>query len=288
MVKNKKFLITGANGQLAKEFISFLKQKGANYVALTKDQLDITDFESSKKVISEEKPDILLNCAAYNLVDQAEDEPEKAFKINSEAVSNLAAICKRHNIFLVHFSSDYVFDGKKSEPYTEEDTVNPLNVYGKSKLEGEEGIRKELEDFLIFRLSWVFGHGRQNFLYKLSQWAQNKKSLEIVDNEISIPTYTRDIVKVVLSVLKKGLKGTYHLTNGGKCSRYEWAKYYFKKKGINIEICPVASGHFPVKAERPLYACMSHGHICNELDISIPTWQEAVDCCLEKECLNEV
>lgn len=288
MVKNKKFLITGANGQLAKEFISFLEQKCTNYVALTKDQLDITDFESSKKVISEEKPDILLNCAAYNLVDQAEDEPEKAFKINSEAVSNLAAACKENDIFFVHFSSDYVFDGTKSAPYTEEDKTSPLNVYGQSKLGGEEGIRQALRNYLIFRVSWVFGNGKQNFLYKLLQWAKNKNELQIVEDECSVPTYTEDIVQTVLKALEMNLTGMYHLTNSGKCSRYEWVKYFCEHRALEANIVPVGSSQFPVKAKRPLYTRMSNEKICNDLNILIPTWQDAVNRFIGRKCLEVI
>jgi len=281
MIKNKKYFITGANGQLAIEFTSSMAQRGLSYRAFSKDQLDITDFEKAEKVISEEKPDILLNCAAYNLVDKAEDEPEKAFKINSEAVSNLAALCKRHNIFLVHFSSDYVFDGQKKDFYTEEDEPNPINVYGQSKLQGEEAIRRELKDFLIFRLSWLFGDGQQNFLYKLLQWAEEQKSLQVVSDEISVPTFTQDVVKVALKALEEDLRGIYHLTNKGQCSRYECAKYYFRKKGIDREIHSVSSGHFSSKARRPLFSVMSNAKICKELDIEIPAWQDSIDQCLD-------
>jgi len=281
MVKDKKFFITGANGQLAMEFTSSMVQRGLNYTVFSKDQLDITDFKKTEKIISEEKPDILLNCAAYNLVDKAEDEPAKAFKINSEAVSNLAAICKRHNIFLVHFSSDYVFDGRKGDLYTEDDQPNPLNVYGQSKLKGEEAICEQLEDYLIFRLSWVFGDGQQNFFYKLLQWAEEKRSLQIVSDEISVPTFTRDVVKFTLKALEEDLRGVYHLTNKGQCSRYECAKYYFRKKGIDTEINSVLSGHFSSKAKRPLFSAMSSAKICKELNIEIPAWQDSIDQCLD-------
>ena len=160
--------------------------------------------------------------------------------------------------------------------YTEEDAPHPLSVYGQSKLKGEEIVRKELEDFLIFRLSWLFGEDR-TFLYKLTQWAKDKKSIEVVDDEISVPTFTEDVVKVVLLALERGLKGTYHLANTGQCSRYEWAKYYFEEKGAAIEVCPVSSDRFPVKARRPRNSPMSNKKICDELNITIPSWQDAVD-----------
>jgi len=283
MINNKKFLITGANGQLAQAFISSLTKQEMNYLAPPENQLDITNADQVRAVIDEYQPDILLNCAAYNFVDKAEDEPEAAFKVNSEAVSILALACEESNTFLVHFSTDYVFDGKKNDLYTEEDQPNPINIYGLSKLRGEEVVRGQLEHFLIFRLSWVFGAGRQNFLYKLLQWAEGKESLQVVSDEISVSTFTEDVVNVVLLALEKGLKGTYHLTNSGQCSRYEWAKYYFDKKGIDTKIRPVSSDHFITKAKRPLNSPMSNKKICDALGISIPTWQDAVNRYVDRE-----
>jgi len=276
MIKDKKFLITGGNGQLAQEFIRSFDRQGFHYFAPSEDQLDITDVEQVKAVIGKYNPDIILNCAAYNDVDSAEEFPEKALSVNSEAVKNLVEICDNFNIFFVHFSSDYVFDGQKNDLYTEEDQPNPINIYGKSKLKGEQAICAQLTNFLIFRLSWVFGNGQQNFLYKLSQWAQDRESLQIVNDEFSVPTFTEDIVRIVLMALEKNLAGTYHLTNSGKCSRYEWAKYYFDKRGIDTEIQPVSSDHFPSKAKRPNNTCMLNKKICDELNTSIPTWQSAL------------
>lgn len=277
MISNKKFLITGSSGQLAKEFIRSFEKQGFNFSAPGEDQFDITDPAKVRAVIRQYDPDIILNCAAYNLVDNAEDEPQKALKVNSEAVSILAVACEETGIFPVHFSTDYIFDGTKKDFYTEEDRPNPLNVYGQSKLKGEEEIRKELKSFLIFRLSWVFGAGEQNFLYKLSQWAKGKESLKVVSDEVSVPTYTEDVVKVVMRALEQGLEGTYHLTNTGRCSRYEWAKYYFEKMEISTEIQECSITEFSAKAKRPLETVMSNKKISDTLNISIPTWQDAVN-----------
>lgn len=277
MAKNKKFFITGGGGQLAKEFIRSLDGRGLDYFAPRKNELDITDFDKVRAAVDDCRPDVLINCAAYNHVDSAEEHPERAFSVNSGAVRHLAAVCKKENIFLVHFSSDYVFDGEKNEPYTEEDRPNPLNVYGRSKLEGEEAVRETLENFLIFRLSWVFGNGDQNFLYRLSRRIEGKESLEVASDEVSVPTFTEDVVKAVLPAPEKGLTGTYHLVNGGRCSRYEWAKYYCQRKEIGTEIRPVPSDHFAAKAKRPRFSCMSNGKICAALNISMPSWQDAVD-----------
>jgi dTDP-4-dehydrorhamnose reductase len=282
IMKNNKFLITGSGGQLAKEFQRVLAERGVDYTALPKQELDITQFSKTEEMITRVKPAVLLNCAAYNFVDEAEEKPQDAFKVNRDAVRNLAVLCKQHNIFLVHFSTDYVFDGKKGDVYTEEDAPHPLNKYGASKLQGEQAVQQEMQEFLIFRLSWVFGLGQKNFLYTILNVQNKRNVLEVVSDEFSIPTFTEDIVDVVLLALEKGLKGVYHLTNSGQCSRYELAKYYLEKKIINGEIHPIPSSSFPSQANRPIFSCMSNKKICNELDIAIPTWKDAVDRFLEK------
>ena len=181
----KKILIAGAGGQLGREFTDYLSGRGVDFIAPAEQDFDVTDFDSIGAAVRRIKPGIIINCAAYNQVDAAEDEPDTAFKVNAGAVRNLAALCRQENIFLVHYSSDYVFDGSKGSPYTEEDAPN---LYGKSKLEGERAVQETLRDYLIFRTSWVFGKGKQNFLYKLSSWAKEKKELRIAEDEVSCPT----------------------------------------------------------------------------------------------------
>lgn len=283
MLKSNKYLITGAHGQLAKEFTLTLAKQGLDYMAFAEDRLDISNFEQTEDVIKTVKPNVLINCAAYNLVDQAEEEPDLAYLINEIAVRHLAVLCKKYGIFLVHFSSDYVFDGRKTMPYSEEDQTNPVNIYGHSKLKGERAVYETLDSYLIFRLSWVFGNGEQNFLHKFEQWAQKRNHLEIVDDEVSVPTYTEDVVQVVLQALENNLTGLYHLTNSGHCSRYGWAKYYAQKKDLHVQLTPVLSDQFPVKAKRPLFTCMSNEQIRSKLNITIPTWENAVDRKVDRE-----
>jgi len=276
-------LLTGTSGQLAKEFQRILPERGLEFSAPLEEKLDISNFEQVKCAIEEIKPDVIINCAAYNLVDEAEEEPSLAFKVNSDAVGNLAVLCRRFNIFLVHFSTDYVFDGRKKEFYIEEDLVNPVNKYGESKLKGEELIKKHLNNFLILRLSWVIGEGRRNFLYKLFNWTKQKRILKISCDEVSVPTYVEDVVHTTLLSLKKGLKGLYHLTNSGYCSRYELAKYFVKKMGLDNILLPVPASSFiltgtgKAMAKRPLFSAMSNGKISKELNISIPEWEDGVD-----------
>ena len=279
---NKKFLLTGSSGQLATEFKAYFSENDVKYTAPQEKDFDITDVRQLETVIVSEKPDIILNCAAYNQVDKAEEEQDTAFKINSEAVENLALLCKKHKVFLVHYSSDYVFDGEKGNLYTESDTPNPLNVYGKSKLRGEEAVIKHLDQYLILRLSWVIGLGSQNFLFKLQGWAKEKAVLQISADEVSVPTYTEDIVNVTLQAIERQLNGLYHLTNNGYCSRYELAKYFITKMGMDNLVVPVPLSTFFTKATRPVLSAMSNSKISSQLDIAIPKWEYGVDRFIER------
>lgn len=276
-MKNKKFLITGGKGQLAKDFQDILSEKGLSFDVPPEENLDITDSRAIRGSIEKFKPDIIINCAAYNKVDEAEEKPELADSVNGTAVGDLAEVCKENNIFLVHYSSDYIFDGTKRGFYNEDDTPQPINAYGKSKLKGEELIKEKLTDYLIFRLSWLFGKGTQNFLYKLYQWTKEKKIIEISSDEVSIPTYTEEVVNVTLLSLEKGISGLYHLTNSGYASRYELAKYFIIKMELDNIIMPVSMSNFKAKAKRPLFSCMSNRKISNALNIRIPYWEDSVN-----------
>ena len=271
------FLITGGNGQLGREFQRVLSRQRRKFLVFPKDKLDITDFATTEQIIREIRPDVLINCAAYTLVDKAEENPASSDLVNSSAVANLASLCKKFNIFLVHFSTDYVFDGKKNNFYSETDLPNPLNKYGRSKLQGEESIIKTLRHFLIFRVSWVIGQGEKNFLYKLSRWSKEKHILEVSYDEISTPTYTQDIAEATLLSLKRRLKGLYHLANSGYCSRYELAKYFVKKMALDNILIPVPAGKFNTTAKRPFFSAMSNAKLSKELGISISCWETAVD-----------
>lgn len=269
-----KYLILGAGGQLAKEFIKVLGSKGLQFTALSREELDVTRTDAVVKTITELKPDVVINCSAYNLVDKAEEDPTQCMKVNAFGVANLVFACKQVNAFLVHYSTDYVFDGTKEGLYLEDDTPNPINTYGRSKLLGEIFIREQLENYLLFRTSWVYGEGKQNFLYKLQQWAQNNEYLRIACDEFSVPTSTRTIVEVTLTALKKGAVGLYHLVNSGYASRYEWAREYLELKGIKKFVYPAYQQEFKLPAKRPRWSAMSNDKICKDLGIEIRNWKE--------------
>ena len=275
-MKNK-ILITGGLGQLGKAFEERFVKEGIDFFSTDKQDFDISNIDEVEKLMTQAKPDIVINCAAYNLVDKAEDEPREAFSVNRDGAKNLALLCREKGIFLVHYGTDYVFDGEKESPYVEEDVPNPLNQYGISKLAGEKAVEDILNDYLIFRVSWVFGKGKQNFLYKLNLWAQEKDTLQITDDEISVPTFAGDIVEGTMLSLKKKLVGLYHMPNSGFCSRYEWAKYFFEKVQKKIELKPALLESFDLKAKRPKFSAMSNSKIQEQAGYAISSWQDATD-----------
>lgn len=283
-----RFLVTGRNGQLAKEFIRRFDRLSINYCALDKSGLDIADEHKVTEAVSGYRPDVIINCAAYNLVDQAEASPDAAYAVNSLGPKNLARAAVAAKALLVHFGSDYVFDGSKENGlYLETDPANPLNEYGRSKLAGEDNVLAELERSLVLRLSWVFGRGRQNFIYKLSQWAASNEYLKIACDEFSVPTWTGTVVDVTLKAIDQGLVGRYHLTNSGFCSRYEWAKEILRCLGNSKFIRPVSMDAFKLPASRPKFSAMSNSALAQVLDIEIPTWQKAVGLFIEEGGINE-
>lgn len=270
-----KVLLTGSSGQLSKEFQKLFRLKNIDFLAPDEKEFDITYEAKVKAVISSYKPTHIINCAAFNLVDDAEDNPQKAFVINRDAVEILAAQSNEVNAFFVHFGTDYVFDGTKNGYYTEEDKPNPLNKYAQSKFEGEEKA-KTAKNCLIMRLSWVIGGGTQNFLYKLKQWSQNNKALKISADEVSVPSFTFDIAEICLKALENKLQGLYHLTNSGYASRYELARLYCRIKGLNNLIIPVPMESFKSKAVRPHFTAMSNALISSKLKIEIPSWEQSL------------
>lgn len=276
-------LITGAKGQLAREFQEYFGRKGFyNVTALEKERLDISDLNAVLNVFSYLRPSIVINCAAYNDVDRAEKERDRAFNINALGAKNLAIACKERDSLLIHYSTDYVFDGEKQGFYFEDDSPNPINAYGESKLEGEKNISNITENFLIFRVSWVYGMGKQNFFYKVLEWSKNTKILKIVCDQISVPTYTEDIVRFTLLCVERDLRGLFHLSSSGYCSRYEFARYFLESIKWDGLIFPVSSDYFYSDAKRPYFSAMSNKKISDVLGIGIPDWRDGIDRFIKK------
>ena len=271
------YLITGKNGQLAQAFIKRFEEQSIDFHAPDESQLDITNQKVVAGVVATLKPNVIINCAAFNLVDKAEEVKDTAFAVNATGPKNLAQAAASRKAMLVHFGSDYVFDGlKESGLYTESDPVNPLNEYGRSKLAGENHVLEELDKCLVLRLSWVFGAGKQNFIYKLIEWARHNEYLKVACDEFSVPTYTGTVVDITLEAIEQGMTGRYHLTNSGFCSRYEWAKLILQTIGVSKFIRPVSMDTFNLPAKRPKFSAMSNGGLAGRLNVDIPAWEESV------------
>ncbi|MDI3542489.1 MAG: dTDP-4-dehydrorhamnose reductase [Candidatus Atribacteria bacterium] len=273
-----KLLITGSQGQLGKEIQREGEKRGYQVYPFSHKELDITDISAVETAVQELKPDIIVNCAAYNQVDQAEKEREIAWKVNVGGVENLALSSRKYGVFLVHYSSDYVFSGNQRHPYREEDLPSPLNYYGKTKWEGEKVLEKILppSQFLLLRVSWVFGNNpKVSFPLKLFQWSRERQTLQIVDDQISSPTYARDAAYFTLELLEKGAQGLFHLANSGYCSRCQWAKFILEKLNWRGQLLPAKTTDFPTPAQRPPFSALDSRKVETILKRKIPSWEEA-------------
>jgi len=271
-----RVFITGSKGQLGSAFVNYFEAKGYEYLAVDLDKLDIADPDAAADAVMSYHPGLVINCAAYNQVDLAEADDRTAVAVNAVGARNLAQAVRRLEASMVHYGTDYVFDGKKGAPYTEADATNPLNNYGRSKLLGEKYVLENVPTALVLRLSWIYGQGTQNFMHKLKGWARQPGPLRVAADEISVPTYTGDVVNATMAALERGLSGTWHLTNTGHCSRLDWAKLALKEFGIEKEIEPARMADFNLPARRPGFSAMSNEAFTKELGITLPGWQEAV------------
>lgn len=280
-------LITGAGGQLGREFVRKFSTASTEHVALSRADLDITDLQKVREVIRGYKPDFIFNCAAYNAVDKAEEDWRGAFLLNGIGVKNLIATSKETDSTLVHFSSDYVFDGKKGAPYTIADRPDPINAYGRSKLLGEYSITSAgYQRYYLIRVSWVFGDGENSFVRKLIGWMKSKRSLRIVNDQVSSPAYTEDIVRGTLELISAGSYGLYHMSNSGQCSRYDWAKFVVEAMNWDGELLPARTSDFPSPAKRPAHSVLDNFPLRETTGFLLPEWREATERFLKREGLQ--
>jgi len=273
-----KYLIIGKHGQLAKEFQRLLASKGEEYLALSHEEADVRDYVKLNRVFEAYKPSVVINCSAYNQVDKAESDYEEAIKVNALGPYNLALLCREYGSFLVHYSTDYVFDGSKSEGlYAEADEPNPVNKYGLSKLLGERFAMQTAHSMLLLRVSWVFGEGTQNFIYKVLSWSKEREALQVSADEVSVPTWARGIAVVSYEAINRGLAGLYHVVSSGYTSRYGWAKQVLKLCHKENLVVPVPADTFNLPARRPKFSAMSNERIYTELGIRIPDWESDLE-----------
>ena len=280
-----KILITGAKGQLGQAFQKRFEQLNIQYIAKGSKEVDITKIDQLRNLVQNEKGIThIINCAAYNHVDKAEEEWEKAYQINGLGVRNLSIISNEIDAELIHYSTDYVFSGKKSE-YTIYDTPDPINKYGESKALGEREVTQAQRYYLI-RTSWVFGVGKDNFAKKVINWSQNSKELKITTDEKSAPTYTEDLVEATLELIKQKVYGIYHITNT-PCTRYEWAQYILKKVGWKGSLKPAKRNDFNLPAKRPESSVLNNFGYTQVTGKTMPDWKDATDRFLKEMGLIE-
>jgi len=277
--KNKKIkiLITGANGQLGRCLQDVAeKYPGYDFHFKTSEELDITKKPQISRLFNDEKFDYCINCAAYTAVDKAETDQENAFLVNAESVKYLAEACRIQNTILVHLSTDFVFDGSKTTPYTEEDSPNPINVYGVTKLKGEQYVQEILENYFIIRTSWVFSKYGNNFVKTMLRLGAERDEINVVNDQIGSPTYAGYLAEAIMKIIGLNVTnyGIYHYSNGGAISWYNFAKEIFETKGMNIKVNPILSEAYPTPAMRPAFSVMDLSKF-NQL-IDIPSWKKGL------------
>jgi len=284
----KKVLITGSQGQLGLKIKDNLKYKDdINFIFTDISELDITIFSDVENFVKTNKIDVLINCAAYTSVDLAEEEKEKAFILNSYAPENLARLARIYDFKLIHISTDYVFDGHSNTPYSEEDKTNPMSIYGKSKLEGENMVLVQNSNSIIIRTSWLYSEYGNNFAKTVLKLANEKDFLEVVYDQVGTPTYAGDLANALIEMSAlyctelKWVPGIYNYSNLGVCSWYDFAVKLLKSSEINIKIFPLLSTKNSTKAPRPNYSVLNKSKFNEVYELDIPYWTDSVDKMLE-------
>lgn len=273
-----RIALIGAAGQLGSDLSRVLD----GMVPLTRENCDVTRPEYVDSALSSVRPDLVINTAAYNLVDQSEDEPDRAFVVNAFAVRDLARWCERNGAALLHVSSDYVFGlaAGRSTPYLEEEAPGPVNVYGASKLAGEYFARAECRRSFVVRTCGLYGHSatraKGNFVETMLRLAQTREELRVVDDQLCTPTFTRDLAFVIARLIETGEYGVYHATNSGAMTWCEFAREIFRRQNLPTRVTPISTAEFGARARRPAYSVLNCGKIQRTTGVDLPDWREAL------------
>lgn len=252
-----KVLVTGANGQLGYDVVKELQKQNIDCNGTTRQDFDIIDFESTKNFITNYMPDAVIHCAAYTAVDKAEDEQGLCYLVNASATENIAEICKKINAKMMYISTDYVFDGTKDGFYEVDDKPNPINVYGKTKLLGEQAVERILDKYFIVRISWVFGEHGNNFVKTMLRLGKERKEINVVADQYGSPTYTADLAPLLVEMIQTDKYGIYYATNEGVCTWAEFAEEIFKIVGMDVKVNHITTAEYPTRAQRPMNSRLS-------------------------------
>jgi dTDP-4-dehydrorhamnose reductase len=279
-----KVIVTGADGQLGLEVVKLLQMNHETY-GLNRIQLDVTDKLQCEGVINSIKPDVIIHCAAFTAVDLAENEQEIAFLVNAHGTQNVALAAEQVGAKLCYISTDYVFDGLSKLPYLENDVTNPKTVYGKSKEMGEMFTRKCSSKHFIVRTSWVYGQHGNNFVKTMLKLSKTQNQLKVVADQIGSPTYTKDLAQFISDLIVTDKYGTYHATNSGSCSWFEFAKAIFEECQIEVEVNSCTTDEFPRPAQRPPYSVLDHAAIHVNGFQDLRDWREGLRDFLGQYCV---
>ena len=283
-----KVALFGAAGQVGTDCVNTLRQTSYDVLALTRKDADFSRPHQVASLLAQLKPDIVVNACAYTAVDRAEEESELADLVNHHSVLAMAKVCSQASIPLVHLSTDYVFDGTATQPYQENSLVQPLGVYGKTKLAGELAVRQSMEHYIILRTSWVFGENGRNFVKTMLRVGQQRDQLKVVDDQIGRPSYVGDIVSVIQRFLDTYQQdgrlpwGVYHCSSEGELSWYEFAKAIFEEASSTgvlqkqPKVLPIPSAEYPTPAPRPAYSVLATEKLTEFMGMPLPSWRQGL------------
>ena len=279
-------LVTGGNGQLGSALRLASAESNRRYIFTDIEELDITSKGAIKAFVTENDIEAIINCAAYTAVDAAEDNEELADRINHKAVATLAEVCAEKKMSLIHISTDYIFDGSATTPYKEEDKPAPQSVYGRTKLLGEQAIAKSGCCSIILRTAWLYSEFGRNFVKTMRQLLSTRPEIKVVADQVGTPTYAGDLAEAIVEIIESGQLskyGTYHYSNEGICSWYDFAAEIAKLSNLcDCKISPCTTTEYPTKAVRPRYSVLDKGKFVETFGIAIPEWQESLAECIKK------
>lgn len=277
-------MVTGVKGQLGYDVVNELVKRRHEAIGVDIEEMDITDPKSVRRVITQAHVDAAVHCAAFTAVDKAEEKPELCRKVNVEGTRNIASICKDLDLKMAYISTDYVFNGTGVEPFKEYDPKGPTNVYGQSKLDGELAVTELVKKHFIVRISWAFGYNGNNFVKTMLKLGKERGAVSVVNDQIGSPTFTYDVTRLLVDMIETEKFGTYHGTNEGYCSWYEFACEIFDYTKMNVMVTPVDSTAFLVKATRPKNSRLSKQELDRAGFVRLPDWQDALHRYLDQIC----